>query len=75
MKWYRATNIKWDTDGQEVDLPKTADFELFDEDSPEEHGADCLSDMYGFCVESFDCEPIDEEDSSDDDDDDTLADL
>lgn len=53
MKQYLATNIVWDTDGENVDLPEEVVFELFDEDDPDEYGADALSDMYGWCVISF----------------------
>ena len=43
-------DIKWDTDGEDVDLPETVilPFHL-----PQCGIADCLSDNYGFCVESF----------------------
>lgn len=52
-------NIKWETDGQRVKLPKAvrvpkADFESdFDFDM---EGADFLSDKYGWLVNSFEIE-------------------
>lgn len=53
-------NIDWDTDGEKVDeLPKTLKVPLseFDEDFDfESEGADYLSDKFGFCVNTFNCE-------------------
>jgi len=47
----RVVNIRWDTDGIFVDdLPEEVIID--DEISPEEI-ADFLSDVYGWCVESF----------------------
>lgn len=51
----RFFNINWDTDGQEVDLPKEVILEDGDRDISIE-GADELSDKYGWCVEGFDFE-------------------
>lgn len=48
------TNIKWDTDGEEVDLPH--EHELCCEGAI----ADELSDLYGWCVESFAIEIVSE---------------
>ncbi len=46
------TNIKWDTDGEVVDLPNKV--EVPDEYNEDYDGiADYLSDEYGFCVETF----------------------
>lgn len=52
---FKATNIKWDTDGKKVSgLPTecVVDFGV-DEDGV----ADWLSDKYGFCIEGFCLEP------------------
>lgn len=47
----RITNIIWDTDGISVDdLPWEV---TLDDNIPVEEVADCLSDMYGWCVSSF----------------------
>lgn len=46
---YEVTNIKWDTDGARVKLPKNAIVEAEDEDEI----ADILSDEYGFCIYSL----------------------
>ena len=50
-------NIKWDTDGEEVNLPERVEIPFnisFDEI------ADMLSDEYGFCVFGFDIEQVEE---------------
>ena len=47
-----ATDIEWDTDGEDVDLPSTV--KIPDDVAPEET-ADYLSDQYGWCVYDFDC--------------------
>lgn len=52
MKNYHIYDIKWDTDGveqSEYSLPSEIILECEDEDEI----ADYLSDVYGFCVESF----------------------
>lgn len=49
-------DIKWDTDGQKVKLPKAVRVpkENFDEDFDFSlEGADFLSDHYEYCVHSF----------------------
>ena len=53
-----ATDIVWDTDGEEVMLPETVriNFPIEDDDI-----ADALSDGYGFCVKSFCIEEREEE--------------
>jgi len=58
MKKYKATNIKWDTDGVETDLPSETIFELEDDHDPAFDGADALSDKYGWCIFSFDYEEV-----------------
>jgi len=66
IKSVTFSNVKWDTDGEKVDLPKevtikTEDLDIDLEDGvPQENvamqGADILSDKYGWCVKSFDFE-------------------
>ena len=47
-----AFNIKWDTDGEKVDLPES--YRLFMQaDEVEEGIADALSDRFGWLVESL----------------------
>jgi hypothetical protein len=54
---YKITNIKWDTDEDELifeSLPQKVEIVVDDEDDI----ADALSDEYGFCVFGFDCVEI-----------------
>lgn len=58
MKTYRVTNIEWDTDGLEIDLP--TDFSIsvdveknMTEDEIGERISDSISDVYGFCHFGF----------------------
>lgn len=53
-----ATDIVWDTDGEEVMLPETVriNFPIEDDDI-----ADALADGYGFCVKSFCIEECEED--------------
>ncbi len=49
-------SIKWDKEGEKVDLPKAVIIpkEMFEADHDfNENGADFLSDRYGWCVKSF----------------------
>tara|TARA_Y100000996_G_C22504993_1_gene635992 strand:+ start:651 stop:1268 length:618 start_codon:yes stop_codon:yes gene_type:complete len=46
----QATHIDWETDGEEVDLPKTVEVP---DDLDADEIADYLSDEYGFLVNSF----------------------
>ena len=55
------SNIDWDDDGEDADLPKEVVFLLSPGDEDDIDYADELSDEYGFCVSSFsegDREPI-----------------
>lgn len=54
----KATNIVWDTDGEDVDLPTEVliDTDAEGIDNPELEIADWLSDKYGWCVTSFSVE-------------------
>ena len=51
MKTFLCTNIKYDTDGEDYDLPT----ELVVTVENEEDLADAISDHIGWCVESLDC--------------------
>jgi|TARA_B100000287_G_C20365389_1_gene675560 hypothetical protein len=48
----KTTNIDWDTDNEQVDLPQVVELEIDgdnDEEGPYEI-ADKLSDEYGWCI-------------------------
>lgn len=54
----KVTNIKWETDGEEVDLPTEVEVaDGMDDDAI----ADYLSDTYGWLVDSF-ALPMDDDD-------------
>ena len=46
----KAVNIKWDTEGYNVNLPPEAEFP---DNVKEDIVADFLSDTFGFCVFGF----------------------
>lgn len=51
---YLAYDIKYDTDGKRVKLPKKLEFDVSDPDfSPDMDLADLISDKTGWCVNSF----------------------
>jgi len=50
----KTTNINWDTDGHEIDLPKQVELEVDHEDEI----ADKLSDEYGWCIHGLAYEVI-----------------
>lgn len=51
-----AVNIKWDTDGEDIEyLPERVSIPFFMDD---DEIADYLSDEYGYCVFGFDIEQI-----------------
>lgn len=57
---YIATNIKWDTDGEEIDLPTeltveipNEDFVKMDKEEIDEFISDELSNITGFCHKGF----------------------
>ena len=58
MKYYKATNINWDTDEEDIDLPSEVEFEMEDDEDPSLNGADAISDKIGWCVNSFSFERI-----------------
>lgn len=53
MKTIRFFNIDWDTDGEEVNLPKEVILEVENDVDVSLEGADLLSDKYGWCVNGF----------------------
>jgi hypothetical protein len=61
MVTYKCTEIQYDTDGEDVDLPTEIQIELSerevsdddDDANIEELLADAISDETGWCVESF----------------------
>ena len=66
-------NIKWDTDGEKVNLPKEVEYDnpsitmmknFFEEDY--EAVSDALSNDYGFCHFGFDIELVADDDEQDD---------
>jgi len=68
MKKVRFHNINWDTSDPEAgleeieppELPKEVTLEVDDDLDVAYQGADCLSDEYGFCVNSFEFEEVKE---------------
>lgn len=55
---YRATNIQWDTDGEDIDLPTEMDIPADIED--EDEISDYISDETGFCHFGFVLEIVQE---------------
>ena len=58
MKTYRAFNIDWETDGEDVKLPSELTFELDNDQDPSIEGANALSDKTGWLVNSFQFEEL-----------------
>ena len=54
----KVSNIKWETDGEVVDLPTEVEI---DDNIDEDAIADYLSDTYGWLVDSF-ALPMDDDD-------------
>ena len=53
---YVATNIEWDTDGEDIDLPNTLEIDVPDSTDAEdidEYISDELSNITGFCYFGF----------------------
>jgi len=48
-----CTHIKWDTDGEVVDLPTEFTVTLADDAEADTEAADALSDEFGFCILSL----------------------
>lgn len=55
MKAKRVFDIMWDTDGEDINLPKEI---ILSKDIDNDDIADYLSDEYGFCIFSFKLEYI-----------------
>lgn len=51
----KITDIQWDTDGEDIDLPKNI---VIEKEPENEDIADYLSDTYGFCVFGFKVEEV-----------------
>lgn len=49
-------DIKWDTDGESQEALGLPDETILKDMDDSEDVADALSDAYGFCVFSFDCD-------------------
>ena len=67
MKKIHITDIEWDTDdveGEKPDLPTEWDTEVTEEEYDtwdlDDMLADRLSDEFGFCVDSFHYDPVDD---------------
>jgi len=54
----RFLEIKWDTDGESVQLPDEVVLTVGDDVDVDLEGADVLSDEYGWCVFSFNWELV-----------------
>jgi len=50
MKLVKAFNIEWDTDGEYIDLPTVAFFNVDNDFDCEEELTNLLSDQYNYCV-------------------------
>jgi len=46
-------NIEWDTEGEDMDLPISYALEVDKNIDLDANGADMLSDIFGWCVTSF----------------------
>jgi hypothetical protein len=57
MTKYKVTDIKYDTDGEEIDLPKELEIEVLEELETEDDFFDYISDeisnITGFCHNGF----------------------
>ena len=62
MKTVKVTNIKYDTDGEDVDLPKEIEIEIPSdvegEEEIEEYVSNEISNKTGFCHKGFDSEVL-----------------
>tara|TARA_R110000772_G_C13310268_1_gene440065 strand:+ start:12726 stop:13031 length:306 start_codon:yes stop_codon:yes gene_type:complete len=56
---YIVTNIKYDTDGEDIDLPQkliiNTPKNICDDDDIEEYISDDISNQTGFCHKGFEC--------------------
>jgi|TARA_R110000787_G_scaffold235704_1_gene342467 hypothetical protein len=56
LNTYEVTNIKYDTDDEEIDLPKLLNIEVpsgLDEEETDEYVSDKISEETGFCHKGF----------------------
>ena len=53
MTFYKVGSIHYDTDGEEVDLPKKLLIEVPDDSDPEEFLCDEISNLTGYCHLGF----------------------
>lgn len=53
-----VNNIKWDTDGEDVNLPNEITIDIDDDADPQYEIADYLSDEYGWCVIAYNFEIV-----------------
>lgn len=67
----KFSNIVWDTDGEDVELPTEVTAQVDDDLDLDENGADFLSDGYDWLVSSFDYEIL-EDDTEDEDNPDSV---
>lgn len=59
----RAFNIQWDTDGEDIDLPKEMIVDVDEDhfnDDPDEAVGDAVSDESGFCHNGLSYEIVQE---------------
>jgi len=54
----RFFDIDWDTDDESVDLPREVVLDIDKDTDVVNEGADCLSDVYGWCVNGFNYEVL-----------------
>lgn len=52
----KATNIKWDTDGVEENLPEEIEIPDYIDEEDDDAISDYISDVTGFCHFGFDIE-------------------
>lgn len=60
IKKFEVSNIKWDTDGQKVNLPKKMTIEIPDDVQDDEVGdyiEDEISNITGWCHKGFTTDP------------------
>lgn len=60
MKTYHISNIKWDTDGETIDLPSevTMSVSIKDDEDTADVLSDCISDVFGWCHCGFNYEEV-----------------
>ena len=54
----KLTNIVWDTDGENVELPSTLTVEVEAGDGENERAVDAASDQQGWCIKSATAERV-----------------